>query len=145
MRQKQILKQVQQRSHNMFKEIKTDLAPKAIGPYSQAIRSGNLIFCSGQIPLTPSGDLITKSLQAQTEQVLDNLTQVLRCENCDLKNVLKVTLFLTDMADFPVINQIYNRYFSSPYPARSTIQVTKLPLGAALELEAIARLDNNLV
>ena len=84
-------------------------------------------------------------MQAQTEQVLDNLTQVLRCENCDLKNVLKVTLFLTDMADFPVINQIYNRYFSSPYPARSTIQVTKLPLGAALELEAIARLDNNLV
>lgn len=126
----------------MFKEISTDLAPKAIGPYSQAVRWGDLIFCSGQIPLMPNGDLVTTSLQKQTEQVFDNLKQILRCENCQLSDVLKVTLFLTDMGDFPLINKIYSRYFSHPYPARSTIQVAKLPLAAALEIEAIAKTSN---
>ena len=126
----------------MKKVIATTEAPKAVGPYSQAIAAGNLLFCAGQIPLKPvTGELITGDVAAQTQQVLENLAGVLRANGMTFSNVVKTTVFLTDLADFARMNEIYAAHFTEPFPARSTIQVTALPKGAHVEIEAIAVAD----
>ena len=119
--------------------IATDRAPPAIGPYSQALRSGSLLFCSGQIPLDPdSGQLVEGGIEAQTVRVLDNLVAVLTAADLRLGNVVKTTVFLASMDDFPAMNEVYARYFDEDPPARSTIGVAALPKGARVEIEAIA-------
>jgi 2-iminobutanoate/2-iminopropanoate deaminase len=119
--------------------IATDRAPGAIGPYSQGVRSGHLVFCSGQIPLDPlNGQLVEGGIEAQTVRVLDNLAAVLAAADLKLGNVVKTTVFLVSMADFPAMNEVYARYFVDDPPARSTIGVAALPKGARVEIEAIA-------
>jgi len=119
--------------------IATHTAPAAIGPYSQAVRSGSLLFCSGQIPLDPdSGQLAEGGIEAQTIRVLDNLAAVLAAADLKLGNVVKTTVFLVSMDDFPAMNEVYARYFDEDPPARSTIGVAALPKGARVEIEAIA-------
>lgn len=118
--------------------IKTDQAPAPIGIYSQAIKAGNTVYLSGQIPLEPhSGDLITSTIEAQAEQVFKNLSAVAQAAGGSLNHIVKVSVFLTDLTDFPVINATMAKYFSEPFPARSTIEVSKLPKGVAVEVEAI--------
>ncbi len=119
--------------------IKTAKAPQAIGPYSQAVRLQNLIFCSGQIPLNPNtGELVSEGIRDQTHQVLENLKSVLEAAKTDLKHVLKTTVFLTNLQHFNDLNEVYGEYFQGVFPARSTIQVAALPRGAMIEIEAIA-------
>ncbi len=123
----------------MKKIISTSDAPAAIGPYSQAIRSGNFIFCSGQIPLDPkSGEMVADDIGAQTRRVLDNISGVLKSEGLFLGDVLKTTIFLTDLGNFQIVNEIYGSYFNNQPPARSTVQVSALPKGAKIEIEVIA-------
>lgn len=127
----------------MKKIISTSEAPGAIGPYSQAVRSGKFLFCSGQIPLDPrSGQIISGDIAAQTRRVLDNIAAVLRGEGLTLDNVVKTTVFLTDLGDFQTVNEIYGSYFKQDPPARSTVQVSALPKGAKVEIEVIAASDN---
>ncbi len=119
--------------------IATKEAPQAIGPYSQAVRLGSLIFCSGQIPLHPeNGTVIGETTAEQTEQVLKNLQKVLEAAHSSLKCVLKTTCFLSDMTDFAEFNQVYTRFFTENTPARSAIQAAALPKGVKVEIEAIA-------
>lgn len=114
-------------------------APKAIGPYSVAIESGGFVFCAGQTGIDPStGELVSADLEAQTRQVLTNLKNVLAAAGTSLENVVKTTVFLREMADFPKMNAIYAEYFPSNPPARSTIAVAGLPKGGVVEIEAIA-------
>ena len=123
----------------MKKIIATSDAPAAIGPYSQAIRSGNFIFCSGQIPLDPkSGEMVADDIGAQTRRVLDNISGLLKSEGLSLGDVLKTTIFLTDLGNFQIVNEIYGSYFNNQPPARSTVQVSALPKGARVEIEVIA-------
>jgi 2-iminobutanoate/2-iminopropanoate deaminase len=123
----------------MKKIISTSDAPAAIGPYSQAIRSGNFVFCSGQIPLDPkSGQMVSDDIGAQTRRVLDNVSGVLKSEGLSLVDVLKTTIFLTDLGNFQIVNEIYGSYFNNQPPARSTVQVSALPKGAKVEIEVIA-------
>ena len=123
----------------MKKIIATSDAPAAIGPYSQAIRSGNLIFCSGQIPLEPkSGQIVSDDIGDQTRRVLDNISGLLKSEGFSLGDVLKTTIFLTDLGNFQIVNEIYGSYFNDQPPARSTVQVSALPKGAKVEIEVIA-------
>jgi 2-iminobutanoate/2-iminopropanoate deaminase len=122
--------------------ISTADAPKAVGPYSQAVAVGKLLFCSGQIPLKPAtGELIEGDVTDQTTQVLENLGAVLRANRMTFANVVKTTVFLTDLGDFAAMNHVYAIYFPSRQPARSTIQVAALPKGARVEIEAIAVAD----
>lgn len=115
-------------------------APAAIGPYSQAIQDDPWIFCSGQLGLDPkNGQLVQGGVPAETEQALRNLSAILATAGSSLDGVLKTTVFLTDLADFQAMNDVYSRYFSSPAPARSTIQVAALPRGGRVEIEAVAR------
>ena len=107
--------------------IATPEAPAAIGPYSQAVRFGNLLITSGQIPLTPDGDLVAGGITEQTRQVLDNLSALLTAAGSDFAGVVKTTVFLSDMNNFAEMNAIYAEYFAQPYPARSTVQVARLP------------------
>jgi len=126
----------------MKKIISTSEAPAAIGPYSQAVRSGRFLFCSGQIPLDPkSGQIITGDIAAQTRRVLDNIAAVLRAEGLTFDNIVKTTIFLTDLGDFQTVNEIYGSYFKQDPPARSTVQVSALPKGAKVEIEVIADAD----
>lgn len=119
--------------------IATDDAPRAIGPYSQAIAAGGLVFCSGQIALDPAtGGMIAGTVADETRRVLENLRAVLRAAGLDLASVVRTTVYLTDLADFPVVNQVYAEFFSSPSPARSTVQVAALPRAARVEIDAIA-------
>ena len=118
--------------------VQTPDAPQAIGPYSQAITAGNLVFCSGQIPLTPDGALIEGDVAAQTRQVLTNLQAVLTAAGSSLDQVVKTTVFLADMGDFAAMNAVYAEFFPANPPARSTIQVARLPRDARVEIEAIA-------
>ncbi len=119
--------------------IQSDQIPKAVGPYSQAIRMGNMIFCAGQIPIDPqSGELVSDEIRAQTEQVIKNIKSILDAAGLSIANVVKSTIFLTDLADFAVVNEIYASHFSAPFPARSTVQVAGLPKGAKVEIEVIA-------
>ncbi|HEX2882027.1 MAG TPA: RidA family protein [Polyangiaceae bacterium] len=113
-------------------------APAAIGPYSQAIVSGDLVFTSGQIPLDKDGNLVAGSIEDQTHQVLRNLRAVLQAAGLGLDAVVKTTVYVTDLADFSRINAVYGEYFTAQPPARSTVQVAALPRGANLEIEAVA-------
>lgn len=123
----------------MKRIIATVEAPRAVGPYSQAVAVEGMLFCAGQIPLLPTtGELIEGDVSAQTTQVLENLGAVLRAARMTYANVVKTTVFLTDLADFAAMNDIYKIYFSDAHPARSTIQVAALPKGARVEIEAIA-------
>jgi len=123
----------------MKKIISTDEAPGAIGPYSQAVRRGSLLFCSGQIPLDPkSGEIVSGDIATQTRRVLDNIAAVLRAEGLTFDNVVKTTIFLTDLRDFQTVNEVYSSYFKEQPPARSTVQVSALPKGAKVEIEVIA-------
>ena len=119
--------------------ISSEDAPKAIGPYSQAILSGNLVFLSGQIPLNPeSGNIEGKTIEEQTEQVLRNLKAVLFAAGTDLSHVVRCTVFLSDLSEFSAFNKVYEKFFPSNPPARSTVQVAKLPREAKVEIDAIA-------
>ncbi|MGD0538774.1 MAG: RidA family protein [Verrucomicrobiota bacterium] len=114
-------------------------APAPVGPYSHAIRVGDLLFCSGQIPLDPAtGQLAGPDIQTQTTRVLENVKTVLAAENLKLSAVVKTTVFLTDLADFGAMNEVYGRYFTAEFPARSTVQVAALPRGARVEIEVVA-------
>ena len=121
------------------KQTQTTDAPAAIGPYSQAIRVGNLIFYSGQIPLDPaSGTLVEGGIEAQTRQVLANMRAMLHASRCDFSDVIKSTIYLTDLADFATVNEIYGECFDEMPPARACVQVAALPKGALIEIEWIA-------
>ena len=123
----------------MKKIISTSDAPAAIGPYSQAIRAGSTIYCSGQIPLDPkTGQIISGGIDAQTRRVLDNITALLKAEGLGFGNIVKTTIFLTNLGDFQTVNEVYGSYFQSQPPARSTVQVSALPKGANIEIEVIA-------
>ena len=124
----------------MAKEIvATDKAPKAIGPYSQAIRAGGLVFCSGQIPLDPAtGDMQGGDVREQTERVMENIAAVLAAAGLTFGDVVKSTIFLTDLADFAAVNEVYGGRFPADPPARSTVEVKGLPRGARVEIEVIA-------
>jgi 2-iminobutanoate/2-iminopropanoate deaminase len=121
-----------------MKTISTTSAPAAIGPYAQAIEAGNLIFTSGQIPLRPDGTLVEGGIAEQVKQVLANLDAVLKAAGVERKNVVKSTIYLTNLADFETVNAIYGEFFGDHKPARTTIQVAALPKGAQVEIEMIA-------
>ncbi|MBA2336138.1 MAG: RidA family protein [Pyrinomonadaceae bacterium] len=119
--------------------VSTENAPGAIGPYSQAIKTGNLVFCSGQIPIDPeTGEFVSSYVAEQTEQVLKNLSAVLEAAGTSLDAVVKTTVFLTDMGDFNAMNEIYGRYFNDNKPARATVQAARLPRDAKVEIDCIA-------
>jgi 2-iminobutanoate/2-iminopropanoate deaminase len=119
--------------------ISTDKAPAAVGPYEQAIRVGNFIFTSGQIPIVPSTNkLIEGDIIQQTKRVMENLKSVLEASGSSLKNVIKTTIFLTDLKNFEQVNKVYGEYFPDGKPARSTVQVTALPKGAEIEIDMVA-------
>jgi len=119
--------------------IDTPLAPAAVGPYSQAVVHDGRIYSSGQIPLDPAtGKLVSGDIAAQTRQVMENLRAVLEAAGSGLDRVLKSTVFVTDLGDFALINQVYGSYFPAAPPARSTVQVSALPLGARVEIEVVA-------
>ena len=119
--------------------IATQAAPAAVGPYSQAMRVGELVFCSGQIPLDPAtGALVEGDFATQARRVLDNLAAVLREAGLGTKDVVRSTIYLADLADFAEVNRVYAEYFTPPYPARSTIQAAALPKGARVEIDVIA-------
>jgi 2-iminobutanoate/2-iminopropanoate deaminase len=119
--------------------VSTEKAPGAIGPYSQAVKAGGLIFCSGQIPIDPeTGEFVSQDVVAQTEQVLKNLSAVLDAGGSSLNEVVKTTVFLADMADFAAMNDVYTRYFGETKPARATVQAAGLPRNARVEIECIA-------
>ena len=123
----------------MKEVISTKLAPAAIGPYSQAIAAGGMVFTSGQIPLSPEiGLVVGDDVSAQAVQALDNLKAVLAGAGCDLDDVVKTTVFITDMSQFALVNEIYAKYFTEKAPARSCVEVSKLPKGCLVEVEAIA-------
>ncbi len=126
-------------------QISTTQAPAAIGPYSQAIRIGQFVYCSGQTPLDPAtGQLVEGDIQAQTHRVLQNLQAVLESANCSLANVIKTTVFLINMSDFQAMNAVYASYLEapgSPAPARSTVAVAELPRKAQIEIECVAFVD----
>jgi len=119
-------------------KIHSDRAPAAVGPYSQGIRVGNLLFVSGQLPLDPdTGKIVSGGASAQAERSLRNLAAVAEAAGAALADAVKVSVFLTDMADFPAVNEVYGRWFTEPFPGRSTVAVAELPLGAAVEIDAV--------
>jgi 2-iminobutanoate/2-iminopropanoate deaminase len=119
--------------------IKPAKSAAAVGPYNHAVRVGDLLFCAGQIPLDPAtGNLVSGDIKAQTERVLENLKAILDDQGLTFKNVVKSTVFMVNLADFASMNEIYAKYFTSDFPARSTVQVAALPKGAAVEIEVIA-------
>jgi len=122
-----------------IKTISTSNAPAAIGPYSQAVMAGNLLFCSGQIALDPvSGEIVAGDIRRQAEQVMENIAAVLSAAGAGFNDVVKATVFLVDMSDFGAVNEVYGRYFPEHKPARSTVAVRGLPRGVLLEIEVIA-------
>ena len=129
--------------NKMTKEIiSTENAPQAIGPYSQAVKAGNLMFISGQIPLNPStGDLISGSIEDEANQVLNNLKSICEAAGHSLEDVIKITIFLTDLSNFAIVNEVMKQHFEEPYPARATVEVSGLPLGVNVEIEAIVSTD----
>ena len=121
--------------------IETDGAPGAIGPYSQAVRDGRMLFVSGQVALDPTtGELIAGDVAAQTERVMRSAGAVLAAAGADFRDVVRTTVYLVDLADFGAMNEVYARYFAAPEPARSTVQVAGLPKGASVEIDMIAAL-----
>jgi len=130
------------RSEEMKKEVKTDKAPQAIGPYSQGIVANGFVFCSGQIPIVPqTGQLDTGGIEDQTRQVLKNVSAVLEAAGTSLDNVVKATVFLQDMNDFAAMNKVYAEFFKTPFPARAAVQVARLPRDVKVEIEVIAILN----
>lgn len=126
----------------MKKQIVTDKAPAALGPYSQAIMVGDMLFASGQVPINPAtGELVGDTIELQAKQVFENLREVLAEAGMGFGNVVKTTVFLTDLANFATVNEIYAEYFTEPYPARSCVQIAALPKGSMLEVELIATRD----
>lgn len=121
-----------------MKTVSTDKAPAAIGPYSQAQIVGNLVYTSGQIPIDPATGLIVEGLEAQANQVFTNIAKLLESAGSDMSKVVKTTVFIKDMNDFAAINAVYAKYFSAPYPARSCVEVARLPKDVLLECEVIA-------
>ena len=113
-------------------------SPKPVGPYSHAVRVGDLLFCSGQIPLNKEGKLVEGGIQEQTRQVLENVKAILHDQSLSFENVVKATVFMTNLAEFADMNFVYGEYFKSNYPARSTVQVAALPRGANVEIEIVA-------
>ncbi len=121
------------------KIISTSDAPKAIGPYSQAVEAGGFVFVSGQIPLDPAtGTISDKDIKGQTSLVLDNAKAILQAAGCGLGSVVKTTIYLKNMSDFPVVNEVYGGYFASEPPARATVEVSRLPKDVAIEMDFIA-------
>ena len=124
---------------SMKEIIATEDAPRAIGPYSQAVRAGNFVFASGQIPIDPAtGEFVPGGIAEQTEQVLKNLTALFAAAGVGLDQIVKTTVFLADMNDFIAMNEVYGRFFSEAPPARATVQAARLPRDAKVEIEAIA-------
>ena len=120
-------------------QVKTEHAPAAIGPYSQAIKAGGMVFAAGQIPLDPAtGQMVSGGIQEQTERVLENVRSVLAAAGSSFEAVVKTTVFLKSMSDFAAMNEVYSRYFTGVAPARSTVAVADLPRGALVEIECIA-------
>jgi 2-iminobutanoate/2-iminopropanoate deaminase len=127
------------RSDKMKQEVRTDKAPKAIGPYSQGVVAGGFVFVSGQIPLDPAtGELVTGPIEDQARQVLKNIAAVLDAAGSSLDKVVKAVVFLRDMNDFAKMNTVYGEFFKAPYPARAAVQVTRLPRDVGIEVEVIA-------
>ena len=126
----------------MKEAVSSPDAPRAIGPYSQAVRSRQLLFVSGQVPLDPAtGQIVAGDIAAQTHQVFANLAAVLKAGGRSFADVVKTTVFLADMNDFTVVNDVYGTYFTQPYPARATVEVARLPKDARVEIELIASFD----
>ena len=123
----------------MREAVNTDAAPAAIGPYSQAVRAGSLLFISGQIPLDPeSGAVVDGDITAQTHRVMQSLGAILRAAGADFSHVVRTTIFLTDLGNFAEVNDAYGSYFTDPAPTRATVQVAALPKGVSVEIDAIA-------
>ena len=126
----------------MKEAVSSPDAPKAIGPYSQAVRAGQLLFVSGQVPLDPAtGQIVAGDIETQTRRVFDNLAAVLKAAGRSFADVVRTTVFLADMNDFTAVNDVYVTYFSTPYPARATVQVARLPKDARVEIDLIASFD----
>ena len=128
----------------MKKQLFSENAPKPIGPYSQAIEYGNLIFTSGQIALDNEGKIVSSEIEEQTKKVIENLKSILEDNNSSLENVIKTTVFLKDMLDFHSMNEVYGSYFGTSLPARTTVEVSRLPKDVRVEIEAIAVKNNSL-
>lgn len=125
----------------MKKQVNTSSAPAAIGPYSQGVIAGNLLFVSGQIPINPSdGSLVSDSLESQANQVFENLRAIIQEAGTSLEHVLKLTIYLTDLENFAAVNKVMENYFSQPYPARATVEVSRLPKDVEVEIDAIVEL-----
>ncbi|MDC3424444.1 RidA family protein [Aquibacillus sp. 3ASR75-11] len=122
----------------MSKAIETNQAPKAIGPYSQAIEAGDLLFISGQIAINPETNEIVEGIENQTDQVMKNLEAILKEANRSFANVVKFTIYLKSMDNFPVVNDLYKQFLTTPYPARATVEVSRLPKDVEIEIDAIA-------
>ena len=128
----------------IFKPILTDKAPQPVGPYSQAFKVGDWMFCSGQIPLDPqTSEIVGQDISAQSRQVFENIKAVLQAESLDFKSIVKTLVFLTDMKEFSPFNQIYESYFKDHKPARSCVEVSALPKGVKVEVEVIAFVSNS--
>ena len=127
----------------MQKEIiSTENAPQAIGPYSQAVKAGNLMFISGQIPLDPkTGDLVSEFIDEQAKQVLNNIKSICEAAGQSIDDIVKISIFLTDLENFAIVNEVMKEYFTEPYPARATVEVSGLPLGVKVEIEAIVLIN----
>lgn len=126
---------------NNLEKINTKKSPAAIGPYSQAIKAGNLLFTSGQIPFTADGQLISEDIQEQTRKSLENIKNILEEASTTMGNVIKCTVFISDMNDFGKMNEVYQEYFNDPYPSRSCVEVARLPKDVKVEIEAIALMN----
>ena len=126
----------------MRQAVSTPSAPKAIGPYSQAVRAGSLLFVSGQVPIDPAtGNIITGDIAAQTHRIFQNIGEILKAGGASFDHVVRTTVFLADMNDFAAMNDAYGTFFSSPFPARATVQVSRLPKDARIEIDVIASVD----
>ena len=125
----------------MKKQVNTSSAPAAIGPYSQGVIAGNLLFVSGQIPINPAdGSLVSDSLESQANQVFENLRAIIQEAGTSFDHVLKLTIYLTDLENFAAVNKVMENYFSQPYPARATVEVSRLPKDVEVEIDAIVEL-----
>ena len=122
----------------MLKEVSTQNAPAAIGPYSQAIKVGNILFTSGQIPVNPQNGEIPEGVEAQAKQAMTNVKNLVEASGASMDNVIKTTVFIANMNDFAKINEIYAQFFTKPYPARSCVEVARLPKDVLIEIEAVA-------
>ena len=130
-------------SDSLRKAIHTDQAPKAIGPYSQAMEVDGWVYCSGQIPIVPEDGSIAHGIENQAHQALNNLGEVLKAAGCGFEDVVKTQVYLSDMADFEAVNRVYAEFFTDPFPARACIQAAALPKGVDVEVDAVARKREN--